>query len=176
MLKNIAKLYLRRTGSRNRKSILFLLPFKLEACYWRCVHVLAQYTIMAVTSGTAEIGYLVANLPEFTYLSKYLHFLRGTHIHFQLAVGIRILCAKLASVDARLYRYAPRELDSLPYLWTVTRLHRKLTKSRFDASRQSQLRCNRDIRIKNSRDRNCTKLQMTFLLFLPLPEISLKNE
>lgn len=78
---------------------------QLEACYWRCVHALAQYTIMAVTSGTAEIGYLVANLPEFTYLSKYLHFLRETHIHFQLAVGIRILCAKLASVDVRLYRY-----------------------------------------------------------------------
>lgn len=108
------------------------------------VHALARYTIAAVTSGTTEIGKPRCKLAK-VYLSKYLHFLRGTHIHFQLAVATRILCAKLASVDARMYRCVSRTWFSTVSVDCHTRLHRLLTKSRFDATRQPELRCNRKI-------------------------------
>lgn len=49
-----------------------------------------------------ELGYLVANLRVPIYWSILSHLLRGTHIHFVLAVVARVSCAKLSSANARL--------------------------------------------------------------------------
>jgi len=49
-----------------------------------------------------EVAYLVANLWVYIYLSEYSYLLRGTHIHFELAVATRVSYAKLSSAYAKL--------------------------------------------------------------------------
>lgn len=102
---NVVILHLQKTRIANLYSIsiLFLARGLLLAMYTRSRSIYDRGSDFQNSGNRLP---RVANLPDFTYLSKYLHFLRGTHIHFQLAVGIRILCAKLASVDVRLYRCA----------------------------------------------------------------------